>query len=149
MYLSIEKYVKVRVALHKRRRVGKLYFKFNFLPNTSNMQIVSSNTTFDYGNCKFILGSVAEVERLWSMVDAYLDGKRNKTTQLLMEALVFLRLNRQFWDDKTILEAYKIVKNENASTRFNGMIEEDDLYGVTHPEILENEDRDENDCEDL
>jgi len=64
VHLSVEKYVKVRVALHKRRRVGKLYFKFNFLPNTFNMQIVSSNTTFDYGNCEFILCLVAQVERL-------------------------------------------------------------------------------------
>jgi len=41
------------------------------------------------------------------------------------------------------------MKNENASTRFNGMIKEDNLYGVMYPEILENKDRDENNSEDF
>ena len=42
-----------------------------------------------------------------------------------------------------------IAKNSNTSTRVNGMIEEDELFEVTHPEILENEDWYENDGEDL
>ena len=49
---------------------------------------------YQYGNVDFILGSAAVVERLWSIADRLIDGERNNTSPLLMEALLFLRSNR-------------------------------------------------------
>ena len=94
--------------------------------------LLLGNTLHRYGNCDFIIGSVAEIERLWSFADAYLDGDRNKTTPLLFEAMIFLRYNREFWNEKTIVKALKIVKENRMSARSSGMVAEDDLYVETH-----------------
>ena len=75
-----------------------------------------------------MLGSVAEVERLWSIVDNYLDGCRNKTTPLLMEAFVFLRVNKDFWDEHTIVEAYHRARDGALSSRAQSMVSEDDIF---------------------
>ena len=39
----------------------------------------------------FILECVAVVDRLWSIADRFVDGDRNNTSPILMEALLFLR----------------------------------------------------------
>ena len=44
----------------------------------------STNDVQDYGCLEFILGSVAVVERLWSIADNLIDGACNKITTLLM-----------------------------------------------------------------
>ena len=51
----------------------------------------------DYVNCDFILGSTACVERLWSIAKEILHGPRNRTSPIMVEALLFLRENRRHW----------------------------------------------------
>ena len=64
-----------------------------------------------YGNVDFILGSAAVVERLWSIVDRLVDGYRNNISPLLMEALIFLRENRSYWDLELVRTAFNAVRS--------------------------------------
>ncbi len=57
-----------RIALRKRRRLDE---------------------SRKYGNCDFILGSVAEVKRLWSVAKDILKDNLKSMPQLLLEAILF------------------------------------------------------------
>ncbi len=50
-----------------------------------------------YRNCDFVLGSVAEVERLWSIAKSMLGTQHMHMTPITLEALLFLRMNRATW----------------------------------------------------
>lgn len=56
-------------------------------------------------NFSFILGSVAEVERLWSIAGNILSNNRKKMSPLFFESLLFLKVNRNYWDLALVLEA--------------------------------------------
>ena len=72
-------------------------------------------------DCDFILGSAAEVERLWSIANHVLTDERKKTSPLMLEALLFLRVNIRLWDIHTVKQAYHMSRNE----RVDKNIEED------------------------
>ena len=74
-----------------------------------------------YMDCDFILGSAAEVERLWSIANHVLTDERKKTSPLMLEALLFLRVNIRLWDIHTVKQAYHMSRNE----RVDKNIEED------------------------
>lgn len=63
-----------------------------------------------YRNCDFILGSVAEIERLWSIADIILADTRSRTTPELFEAILFLRVNSRLWDLDLVKEAIEFSK---------------------------------------
>lgn len=58
-----------------------------------------------YINCDYIMGSVAEVERLWSLVRHILTYDRMSTKPMNVEALLFLKVNKRFWDEALVQEA--------------------------------------------
>ncbi|KAI0565914.1 hypothetical protein FGB62_13g233 [Gracilaria domingensis] len=62
----------------------------------------------EYRDCSFILGSVAEVERLWSVADNILRNQRMSLTPLLFEAIIFLRINARLWDVHLVRKAYRL-----------------------------------------
>ena len=49
-------------------------------------------------NCGFILGSTAEIERLWSIAKCILTNNQSKMTPVLLKELVFLKTNRKHLD---------------------------------------------------
>ena len=49
-----------------------------------------------YINWNFILSSVTEIERLWSVASNILSDNRKILTPMLFEALLYLRINRDF-----------------------------------------------------
>ena len=65
-----------------------------------------------YMNCDFILGSAAEVERLWSIATNVLTDERKKTSPLMLEAVLFLRVNSRLWDVQTVKQALHMSRNE-------------------------------------
>ena len=79
-----------------------------------------------------MLDLAAEVERLWSIVDRHVDENRNSTTPLLMETMVFLRMNKEFWNDETIVKDYSNALQEDRSTRSESMLVEDYLCVANH-----------------
>lgn len=70
-----------------------------------------------YMPCNFILGSVAEVERVWSMAKHLLGDKRHAMTPLLLEALLFLRFNERIWDEQLVAQAITHARTERAKER--------------------------------
>jgi hypothetical protein len=50
----------------------------------------------EYRNCDFILGSGAEIERVWSAAEKFLIPARFSTHPLLLEAILFLRFNEKY-----------------------------------------------------
>lgn len=52
-----------------------------------------------YGNCNFILGSVAEVERLWSVCKHILTNERKGRMECnTFEGLILLKMNIEHWN---------------------------------------------------
>ncbi len=51
-----------------------------------------------YINCNFILGTTAEIERLWSVAKNILSTNRKAMEPLLFEAILFLKTNHSYWD---------------------------------------------------
>ena len=70
-----------------------------------------------YVNCDFIAGSVAEVERLWSLAGHILTDESMSTTPT--NAMLFLKVNKRFWDETTVQKAMDAVANESHSTDEN------------------------------
>ena len=77
----------------------------------------------DYGDLNFILGSAAVVERLWSIADKLIDGTRNNTTPVLMEALLYLRENRQYWDEQLVQEAFNATRSQRVRKKLDEDLE--------------------------
>lgn len=72
-----------------------------------------------YGNVDFILGSAAQVERLWSIADNVLTDKRKATTLLLFESIMFLRMNERFWNVHLIRDAFHMSRSDRANQRMD------------------------------
>ena len=65
----------------------------------------SSNINFD-----FILGSSAEIERVWAISKYIVSDHRNSTQTIILEAFVFLNGNRTYWDRRSVEEALERMK---------------------------------------
>ena len=61
------------------------------------------------------------VSSAWSIADRIIDGNRARTSPSLMEAMLFLRENRKFWDIDVIQEAF----HKTPSLRVTENLEED------------------------
>jgi hypothetical protein len=68
-----------------------------------------------YINCDYIIGSVAEVERLWSMAKYVLQDHRSSLSPMHLEALLFLKLNSEYWDLETVNDVCKELDSEEDS----------------------------------
>jgi hypothetical protein len=80
---------------------------------------VGIDGTSPYVNCDFIYGSTAEVERLWSMARYILSTQRQRTSPMIFECLLFLRVNEEYWnDDAFILEAVHHAAADRADERW-------------------------------
>ena len=58
-----------------------------------------------YHDCQFILGSVVEIERVLSAANPILVNGRHSMTHQVLEALIFLKYNAQFWHSELVTEA--------------------------------------------
>ena len=57
-----------------------------------------------------VIGSAAEVERLWSMARYTLTTTRSIMSPIVFEAILFLRMNRVLWDERTVMYASAEVR---------------------------------------
>ena len=65
-----------------------------------------SDVSSKYGNCDFIYGSCAEVERLWSIAKHILtDVRKGMMDPIMFEAILFLKLNRRLWTLGDVVQA--------------------------------------------
>ena len=65
-------------------------------------------------NCYFIVGTVAEVERLFSTASYVLADNRKSLTPELFEETVFLKMNHNLWGGDLVTEAITEARNEAA-----------------------------------
>ncbi len=72
-----------------------------------------------YMNCDFILGSVAEIERLWSIAKNILTDNREDLAPLVFEAILFLNVNRTYWNDGNVKEAMEKIQSERVQSRLH------------------------------
>ena len=80
--------------------------------------------TSDCVNLDFVVGSAAEIERVWSMANFILVKERNSMSPIMFEALIFLKFNFSYWDDALILKAYSKALNKQRSERLEKRLEE-------------------------
>lgn len=78
------------------------------------------NISSRYINCNFVIESAASVERLWSIIVNILSDNR---TPLLLESIVFLKINKSYWDLSLIREALNISRNDRVRSL---MVEENE-----------------------
>jgi len=65
----------------------------------------------------FILGSAAEVERLWSVAKLVLSDKRHRSCPVTVEAVLFLRSNRRLWGQDTVKKAMSAEMSSKADEK--------------------------------
>ena len=81
-----------------------------------------------YKDVGFICGSAAEVERIWSICKYILTNLRSKLTPVFFEALVYLKINADYWELKTVQDAYTDVLRDTRNERLQKRIDEDQGY---------------------
>ena len=75
-------------------------------------------------NCfDHIIGSAAEVERLWSIARYILTTSRTKMAPIVFEAILFLRMNHALWDERTVMEALVAVRADQKDERLKKKLE--------------------------
>jgi hypothetical protein len=66
---------------------------------------VQRKTESPYVECGYILGSVAEVERLWSLAKYVTPHHRQKTHPVNVEAQMYLKVNCSYWNVGSVHDA--------------------------------------------
>ena len=68
-----------------------------------------------------VLGCAAEVERLWSIARYVLTSQRSKMSPIpiMFETILFLKFNRELWDEKSLQKAWDRYRKEEAEERQN------------------------------
>lgn len=72
-----------------------------------------SKPTSFYIGCGFVLGSVAEVDRLLSIAGNVLRDNRLSMSPLIFESLIFLGINRGYWNQDLVSLSMALVKRKN------------------------------------
>ena len=67
----------------------------------------------------FVLGSFAEVERIWSAAKHVLSDERNSLKPLLFGALMFHEYNARLWGDERVAEAVRCAVSERSQKRLS------------------------------
>ena len=83
-----------------------------------------------YKNIDFICGCAAEVERLWSICKYILTNVRSRLTPNLFEALVFLKVNHEYWDARSVQVAYDNSLNGVQSSKVQSMVNDDEEFAA-------------------
>jgi len=66
--------------------------------------------TSQYINLDFILGSTALIERLFSTAGHISSDDRQRLTPYLLEPILFLKVNRSYWDLNTKVAAMSSLR---------------------------------------
>ena len=77
----------------------------------------TTSTSSPYHDCGFIFASSAEAERLWSLALHVFSTKRRSMTPRLMEAILYLQVNKRLWNDSMVLQALRTVQESKNSDR--------------------------------
>jgi hypothetical protein len=76
----------------------------------------------EYIDCSFIGSSAAIVESLWSKFDALVDQRRSGMSPVMIEAILYLKENRDLWDINDVRTALKKLKENEKTARFEARL---------------------------
>jgi hypothetical protein len=94
---------------------------------TAGVKRNSDEMSVDVDDCfDHVIGSAAEVERLWSIARYLLTTLRSQLSPILFEALLFLRANRDLWDERTVQAALNTVRKDEKDERLSKKLNEAD-----------------------
>ena len=79
-------------------------------PLAKRREIYDAKYITKYIYCDFSLGSSAEAERLFSLANFVMAQHRQRMTPEIFEAIVFLKLNSDYWDAETVRIALTDVR---------------------------------------
>ena len=101
---------------------------------------ISRSKAYEDDSClDHVIGSAAEVERLWSVARYLLTTQRATMTPIVFEAVLFLKFNHSLWDEKTVQQAYSIVVREKKEKRLADKLKiadnQDDDIACTMEEV--------------
>lgn len=82
-----------------------------------------SSSVTKYLDCRFIPATSCSAERLFSAARWILTCKRKRMSPILFEALLFLKLNRNMWDIKSVASAMKLNPKERYTS-----LDSDEFY---------------------
>ena len=66
----------------------------------------NDNKVGTYISCGFILGPAVEVGRLWRLCKYVFTDIRQAPTPQLFEAIIFLKVNIDYWDQNIVTKSY-------------------------------------------
>ena len=75
------------------------------------------NSASPFINCNFILATAVIVERMWSKAGNLLSDSRRSMMPLIFETIIFLNINRDYWDDNLINRAIISVRTKKSKER--------------------------------
>ena len=81
-------------------------------------------------NRDFILDSVAEIERLWSLAKNVLPSHRKSCSPVLTEALLFLEVNQGYWSLQLVCEAMDELQSERVATNLKEDEQQNQLVNI-------------------
>lgn len=70
-----------------------------------------------YNNTNFILGSVAEAERLFSIAATVLSKVRHRMSPIMLEAICFLKINSRYWGLSTVAKAMALNRSDKVEQK--------------------------------
>lgn len=76
-----------------------------------------------YVDCRFILGSGAEVERVWSMAGNVYTKRRSSTSPLVLELILYLNYNKDLWGIDQVALANTRRRSEKRSARVEKILQ--------------------------
>jgi len=83
-------------------------------------------------HCKFVTGSAAVVESLWSMYDAFNTKRRRGMSPITVEMILFLKKNKDLWGIEDVAKANQNRLNTERSERLQKKIAEHEEYMRDH-----------------
>ena len=101
-----------RIAIPEKKNQTKNSTRMKECTKKGNAGVMETMNTSPCQNVNYICGSAAEVERLWQIVKHVLSNSRSRTTPNLFQALVFLKVNREYWDCRSVQKAHGQARKE-------------------------------------
>jgi hypothetical protein len=91
--------------------------RFDMANRLAKRQKTAASVTDGYANADFVLGSCAEIERVWSSAERILRKTRYSLTPIYFETILLLKYNRKFWDMELVSKAIRCVQVEDHTNR--------------------------------
>jgi hypothetical protein len=88
-----------------------------FIQATKKAQAEERKGESEYIDCSFIGASAGIVERLWSKFDALIDQRRSGMSPVMIEAILYLKENRDLWDISDVKTALKKLRENEKTAR--------------------------------